>query len=106
MAGADGARLAATQLKTAVYRQLEQLNFAPQDCRILVRIYANLARISKACNIAGLCGSEARALAPFMADLVTAPASLDFVDVGTTAGASVTKIQEAFNIFALSLIHI
>lgn len=59
----------------------------------MVRIYANLQGLSKASARLGLCGGEARALAPFTAGFTRAQELFDFVDAGDKKEAADFKIR-------------
>lgn len=65
-------------------------------CRVMVRIYANLAGLSKAVSKAKLCGAEKRALAPFVASFNRSNDLFDFVDAGELKENADFKIRAMF----------
>lgn len=66
------------------------------QCRIMVRVYANMLGLSKTLARAGLCGHEARSLAPFTSAFNRAQDLLDFVDAAEKKEGSDFKIRGAF----------
>lgn len=59
--GPEGGKQAAKVLNDSIQNSLKARGL--EHCRVMVRIYANLAGLSKACNKAGqLCGAEKRSL--------------------------------------------
>lgn len=51
---------------------------------MLVRVYADIARLSIALHRAGIAGNESRSLAPFVASFNSTQGAFDFIDVGDT----------------------
>lgn len=78
-------------------------NFCSDHCRVMVRIYANLAGLSKAVSKAKLCGAEKRALAPFVASFNRSNDLFDFVDAGELKENADFKIRAMF--VSISLFH-
>jgi len=64
-----------------------------EQCRIMVRVYANLLGLSKAFARAGLSGNEARSLSPFCAAFTRAQELFDFVDAAEKKEGSDFKIR-------------
>lgn len=62
----------------------------------MVRIYANLAGLSKAAAKAKLCGFDKRALAPFVASFNRSNDLFDFVDAGELKENADFKIRAMF----------
>jgi hypothetical protein len=63
------------------------------QCRIMVRVYANMLGLSKTLARAGLCGHEARSLAPFTSAFNRAQDLFDFVDAAEKKEGSDFKIR-------------
>ncbi|KAF1356314.1 hypothetical protein BDV97DRAFT_4773 [Delphinella strobiligena] len=99
-AGAEGGVKAANLLNAAIKDRLIRLGHDVADARIMVRIYTNLAGLSKALARAGLSGNEARSLAPFCASFTRARDLFDFVDAGDKKENADFKIREMFRLFA------
>lgn len=66
------------------------------QCRIMVRVYANMLGLSKTLARAGLCGHEARSLAPFTSAFNRAQDLFDFVDAAEKKEGSDFKIRGLF----------
>jgi hypothetical protein len=62
----------------------------------MVRVYANMLGLSKTLARAGLCGHEARSLAPFTSAFNRAQDLFDFVDAAEKKEGSDFKIRGAF----------
>ncbi|RAL08289.1 zinc finger CCCH domain-containing protein [Aspergillus homomorphus CBS 101889] len=100
-AGSDGGITAARLLHDAIRELLhDRLGAQADQCRIMVRIYANVLGLSKALARSGLVGHEARSLSPFMANLTRSQDLFDFVDAGDKKEAADHKIREMFRLFA------
>lgn len=65
----------------------------------MVRIYANLAGLSKAVSKVGLAGPEKRSLAPFVANFNRSNGFFDFVDAGELKENADFKIRSLFRQF-------
>jgi len=63
------------------------------NCRIMVRVYANILGLSKALARAGLVGHEARSLSPFTSGFNRAEGLFDFVDAADKKEGSDFKIR-------------
>ncbi|KAF1815004.1 hypothetical protein P152DRAFT_471654 [Eremomyces bilateralis CBS 781.70] len=98
--GHDGGVTAARRLSTAIGKQVVRLDKDLEDCRIMVRIYANLQGLSRACSRSGLCGNEARALSPFVTGFTRSQDLFDFIDAGEKKEGADYKLREMFRLFA------
>lgn len=97
-AGGDGGKQAAKLLNDIVRNSLRYRGL--EHCRIMVRIYANLSGLSKACCKAGLCGPEKRSLAPFVAAFNRSTDLMDFVDAGELKENADFKIRAMLRLYA------
>ncbi|CAH0055884.1 unnamed protein product [Clonostachys solani] len=88
----DGGGNAARALNEAVKAKLEAKNL--EHCQILIRIYANVAGLSKTLSRAGLCGPEKRSLTPFIADFNRSFGYCDFVDAGELKESADFKLRD------------
>jgi hypothetical protein len=66
----------------------------------MVRIYANLAGLSKVLSKSKLCGAEKRSLAPFVANFNRSNELFDFVDAGEMKENADFKLRAVFRQFA------
>ncbi|CRG89670.1 hypothetical protein PISL3812_06709 [Talaromyces islandicus] len=101
-AGASGG-VSAAQNMNSVIKDMLQSRLSPSEvdqCRVMVRIYANLSGLSKSLAKAGLVGQEARSLAPFTSSFTRAQDLFDFVDAGDKKDGADFKIREMFRLFA------
>jgi hypothetical protein len=64
-----------------------------EQCRIMVRVYANVLGLSKALARAGLTGHEARSLSPFTSSFTRAQELFDYVDAAEKKEGSDFKIR-------------
>ncbi|PYI34489.1 hypothetical protein BP00DRAFT_54554 [Aspergillus indologenus CBS 114.80] len=100
-AGGDGGITAARLMHDSIRELLhDRLGSQADQCRIMVRIYANVLGLSKALARSGLVGHEARSLSPFVANLTSSQDLFDFVDAGDKKEAADYKIREMFRMFA------
>lgn len=95
--GSDGGERAAQGINEAVKRSLSRRGL--DHCRIMVRVYANLAGLSKAFARSKLAGGEARSLAPFVASFNRSIDLFDFVDAGEFKEDADFKIRALFRQF-------
>ncbi|KAH9824564.1 zinc finger protein [Teratosphaeria destructans] len=95
--GAEGGQRAASLLNDAVKRSLRARGL--EDCRVMVRVYANLAGLSKALAKAHLAGPEKRSLAPFTANFTRSNDLFDYIDAGELKEGSDFKIRALFRQF-------
>lgn len=96
--GAEGGQKAAGLLNEMVKNSLRARGL--DHCRILVRVYANLAGLSKALSKVKLAGPEKRSLAPFVANFNRSNDLFDFVDTGELKENADFKIRAMFRQFA------
>ena len=78
--GVEGGQRAATLLNETVKSSLRSRGL--ENCRIMVRVYANLSGLSKALSKVKLAGPEKRSLTPFVASFNRSNDLFDFVDAG------------------------
>ncbi|KAK3707223.1 hypothetical protein LTR37_012223 [Vermiconidia calcicola] len=96
--GTEGGQQAARLLHDAVKDSLRSRGL--DHCRIMVRVYANLAGLSKHLSKAKLTGPEKRSLAPFAASFTRSYDLFDFVDAGDLKENADFKIRAMFRQFA------
>ena len=92
--GAEGGQKAAGLLNDMVKNSLRSRGL--DHCRIMVRVYANLAGLSKALSKAKLAGPEKRSLAPFAANFNRSNDLFDFVDAGELKENADFKIRGSY----------
>ena len=97
--GAEGGQKAAHLLDQAVKDSLRNRG-GLENCRIMVRIYANLSGLSKTLSKVKLAGPEKRSLAPFVANFNRSNELFDFVDAGELKENADYKIRAMFRLFA------
>ncbi|OQD69996.1 hypothetical protein PENDEC_c028G04664 [Penicillium decumbens] len=98
--GSEGGIDAARELSDSVKDLMHSTMGAQADnCRIMVRVYANMLGLSKALARAGLVGHEARSLSPFTSGFNRAEGLFDFVDAADKKEGSDFKIREMFRLF-------
>lgn len=90
-AGAEGGLRAAQLLNNAIKAELPP--DIPDNCRIMVRIYANILDLSAVLARGDLVGKEARSLSMFTASFTRAQNLFDFVDVDAKKGGAKSKIK-------------
>ncbi|KAH8846340.1 hypothetical protein MCOR27_002193 [Pyricularia oryzae] len=76
----DAGRNAAHLLHDRVQESLRRKGL--EHCAVMVRVYANVAGLSKVLAKAGLVGQEGRSLSPFVANFNKSYGLFDFVDAG------------------------
>lgn len=96
--GAEGGQKAARLLNDVVKNSLRSRGL--DHCRVMVRIYANLAGLSKSLSKAKLAGPEKRSLAPFVASFTRSNDLFDFVDAGELKENADFKIRAMFRLYA------
>ncbi|GLA52249.1 hypothetical protein AnigIFM63604_009091 [Aspergillus niger] len=100
-AGADGGITAARIFNDSIRELLhDRLGHQADQCRVMVRIYANVLGLSKSLARSGIVGQEARSLSPFTASFTRAEDLFDFVDAGDKKEGADYKIREMFRLFA------
>lgn len=96
--GADGGSEAAALLNSRVRSSLAEKGL--ENCEIMVRVYANVAGLSKALSKAGLAGAEKRSLAPFIANFNRSFPLTDFVDAGEYKENADFKLRGLLRLYA------
>ncbi|KAJ2897008.1 uncharacterized protein MKZ38_005041 [Zalerion maritima] len=96
--GAGGGRIAAQTLDKAVKASLRVKGL--EHCQVMVRIYANVAGLSKALSRAGVVGAEKRSLAPFIASFNRSYGLAEFVDAGELKENADFKLRALLNLYA------
>ncbi|PYI09223.1 C-x8-C-x5-C-x3-H type zinc finger protein [Aspergillus sclerotiicarbonarius CBS 121057] len=100
-AGSEGGITAARLLNDSIRELIhDRLGSQADQCRVMVRIYANVLGLSKSLARSGFVGHEARSLAPFAASFTRAQDLFDFVDAGDKKEGADYKIREMFRLFA------
>jgi hypothetical protein len=95
--GAEGGQRAAHLLNDAILSSLRTRGL--ENCRIMVRVYTNLAGLSKTLSRIKLCGAEKRSLAAFAANFTRSNELFDFVDAGELKENADSKIRALFRQF-------
>ncbi|UKZ96409.1 uncharacterized protein TrAFT101_011201 [Trichoderma asperellum] len=98
--GANGGRTAAQLLNESIKSSLRKKDL--EHCEIMVRVYADVAGLSKNLYRARLTGPEKRSLAPFVASFNRSYGLFDFVDVGEWDETADLKLRAALNLYAPS----
>lgn len=97
----DGGITAARRMTDSIKELLhDRLGDQAEQCRIMIRIYANVLGLSKALARAGLVGHEARSFAGFAASFTRSQDLADFIDAGDKKEGADHKIREMFRLFA------
>jgi hypothetical protein len=92
--GSEGGINAARELSDSVRELMHStMGIQAEQCRIMVRVYANVLGLSKALARAGLMGHEARSLSPFTSSFTRAQELFDFVDAAEKKEGSDFKIR-------------
>ncbi|KAL2823805.1 hypothetical protein BDW59DRAFT_92367 [Aspergillus cavernicola] len=100
-AGTQGGPKAAQILNESIKDLVhERLGSQADQCRIMVRIYANMLGLSKSLARVGLVGNEARSMSTFATAFTAAQDLFDYVDAGDKKEAADYKIREMFRLFA------
>lgn len=97
-AGADGGSQAAQLLNDSIKASLRRKGL--EHCDVMVRVYANVAGLSKALSKAGLVGAEKRSLAPFIANFNRSYPLTDFVDAGEFKENADFKLRGLLRLYA------
>lgn len=95
--GAEGGQRAASLLNAMVKNSLR--NRGLEHCRVMVRVYANLAGLSRALSKHKLAGPEKRSLGSFAASFTRSNDLFDFVDAGELKENADFKIRAMFRQF-------
>ncbi|KAJ5558196.1 Zinc finger CCCH-type [Penicillium sp. DV-2018c] len=98
--GSEGGVNVARELSDSIKELMHStMGVQAEQCRIMVRVYANVLGLSKALARAGLMGHEARSLAPFTSSFTRAQELFDYVDAADKKEGSDFKIREMFRLF-------
>jgi hypothetical protein len=95
---ARGGTNAARLLNDAVKASLRRKGL--EHCQVMVRVYANVAGLSKALSKAGLVGAEKRSFAPFIASFNRSSGLSDFVDAGEMKENADSKLRALLHLYA------
>ncbi|KAK3070399.1 hypothetical protein LTR53_010546, partial [Teratosphaeriaceae sp. CCFEE 6253] len=93
----NGGQRAAQLLDDAIKRSLRDRGL--EQCRIMVRIYANVSGLSKALSKVKLVGPEKRSLAPFAANFTRTNDLFDLVDAGELKENADAKLRALFRLY-------
>ncbi|KAI0439164.1 hypothetical protein F4803DRAFT_532155 [Xylaria telfairii] len=96
--GADGGSRLAQHLNNVVKQSLHKKGL--DNCDIMVRVYANLANLSRTLSKHGLATPDKRSLAPFVANFNRSYGLMDFVDAGELKENADFKIRALINLYA------
>ena len=92
--GSEGGINAARELSDSVKELMHStMGMQAEQCRIMVRVYANVLGLSKALARAGFTGHEARSLSPFTSSFTRAQELFDYVDAAEKKEGSDFKIR-------------
>lgn len=97
-AGAGGGSQAAQLLNDSIKASLRRKGL--EHCDVMVRVYANVAGLSKALGKAGLVASDKRSLAPFIANFNRSYPLTDFVDAGEFKENADFKLRGLLRLYA------
>lgn len=93
-AGSEGGTTAANILSDYIKDYVQSyLGSRADQCRIMVRIYANVLGLSKSLARAGLVGNEARSLSHFTSSFTRSEDLFDYVDAGDKKEGADHKIR-------------
>lgn len=92
--GTNAARLLNDAVKASLRRK------GLENCQVMVRVYANVAGLSKALSKAGLVGAEKRSFAPFIASFNRSSGLSDFVDAGELKENADFKLRALLQLYA------
>ncbi|KAJ5097007.1 Zinc finger CCCH-type [Penicillium angulare] len=99
-AGSEGGINAARALSDSIREMMHStMGMQADQCRIMVRVYANILGLSKVLARAGMVGHEARSLSPFTSSFTRSQDLFDFVDAAEKKEGSDYKIREMFRLF-------
>ncbi|KAH8756006.1 hypothetical protein F5883DRAFT_607503 [Diaporthe sp. PMI_573] len=97
-AGQEGGTRAAKLLNDTI--KASQRKKGLEHCETMVRVYANVAGLSKALAKANLLGADKRSLAPFIANFNRSYGLTDFVDAGEFKENADFKLREMLRLYA------
>ncbi|KAL6800549.1 hypothetical protein J3E68DRAFT_435836 [Trichoderma sp. SZMC 28012] len=96
--GIEGGRNAAQLLHESIKTSLQIKDL--DHCQIMVRVWANLAGLSKTLHKSGLVGPEKRSMTPFVASFNRSYGLFDFVDAGEWKENADFKLRAMLNLYA------
>ncbi|KAI1108901.1 hypothetical protein F5Y14DRAFT_434369 [Nemania sp. NC0429] len=96
--GADGGSMAAKYLNDAVEQSLRGKGI--DNCEIMIRVYANLANLSRTLSRNGLATADKRSLSPFVASFNRAYGLTEFIDAGELKENADFKIRALLGLYA------
>lgn len=96
--GSEGGSRAAKQLNDAVKSSLRRKEL--EGCEVMVRVFANLATLSRYLHKNSLCGAENRSLSSFAAGFNRSYGMADFVDAGELKENADFKIRAMLRFYA------
>ncbi|TGJ87091.1 hypothetical protein E0Z10_g1659 [Xylaria hypoxylon] len=96
--GADGGSQAAQHLNNVIKKSLQGKGL--EHCDVMIRIYANLANLSRILSKYGLATPDKRSLSPFVANFNRSYGLMDFVDAGELKENADFKIRALLNLYA------
>ncbi|KAI2642123.1 hypothetical protein GGS21DRAFT_291795 [Xylaria nigripes] len=96
--GADGGMKAAHHLSNAIKKSLQAKDL--ENCHVMIRVYANLANLSKTLAKHALSTADKRSLAPFIANFNRSYGLIDFVDAGELKENADFKIRALLDLYA------
>lgn len=99
----DGGIKAAQMLHAHIRQEMLELGQETHGCRIVVRIFASTAGLSRALSNAGILSSEPRALAPFAAAFTRSQGLFEFVDAGDKMENADFKIRGSYHLATRTL---
>ncbi|KAI0203012.1 hypothetical protein F4808DRAFT_418792 [Astrocystis sublimbata] len=97
-AGADGGSRLAQHLHLEIEQSLRKKGL--DRCDVMVRIYANLASLSRILSRHGLATADKRSLSPFVANFNRSYGLMDFIDAGELKENADFKIRALINLYA------
>ncbi|KAK0646497.1 hypothetical protein B0T16DRAFT_429320 [Cercophora newfieldiana] len=98
----EGGSDAAQRLNDEIQASLRQKGKGLEHCQIMIRVYANVAGLSKALAAVGLVGFESRSLAPFIASFNRTYDLTEFVDAGQLKENADSKLRGMLRLYANS----
>ncbi|KAJ8131384.1 hypothetical protein O1611_g2242 [Lasiodiplodia mahajangana] len=96
--GADGGSQAAQHLYKVVKTSLRGKGL--DNCEVMIRVYANLANLSRTLSKNGLATADKRSLSPFVANFNRSYGLVDFVDAGELKENADFKIRALLGLYA------
>lgn len=94
----EGGSIAAQLLNDEINASLRKKGL--EHCQVMVRVYANVAGLSKALAKTGLVGGESRSLSPFIASFNRSYGLTEFVDAGDLKENADFKLRALLRLYA------